>query len=262
MTQQLTCNPQAFQRAVLTYDNAAQLQQLIAQALAQDVTRALATSALSGPQPIARALEIGCGTGFFTQALTRRVPVHTLFLNDLTDAMLAHARQVVDRRVIVTPLLGDAEDMIWPSPLDLVASSSVVQWFKNPLNVTDRAYSALRVGGLLAVSTFLPATLTELKQLLHIGLNYPSVSDWCAALANGFEVCALHTTRHTLTFESPRAVLRHLQRTGVTGQSPGFRWTRNKLEDFETQYRKRYATVDGAVRLTYSALRITARKVN
>ena len=54
-------------------------------------------------------------------------------------------------------------------------------------------------------------------------------------------------------FATPRAVLRHLRATGVTGTHDGFRWTKRSLFAFEEAYRARFAADDGeeSVHLTY-----------
>lgn len=253
--QRLICKPSAFSRAAATYNESACVQRKLASALLERI--------LSLPTPLqaGAVLEVGCGTGATAREIVRRLAPQQLIVNDIAEGMLAKTlAELADCGAQILGLPGDAETIDWPENLDAVISCSVVQWFKNPLGVLDRAYCALHDGGTVAVSTFLPGTLAQVSDFTGCGLSYPDENAWRLALINGFEIEHFSVSEHRMCFDTPRAVLRHLQMTGATGSATHFRWSTNLLADFDTYYRNAHSAPEGGVVLTYRALQFIARK--
>ena len=257
--QRLICKPSAFSRAADSYDANARVQKELANALLERF--------LSLPKaPVAGTVfEVGCGTGEAARQVVLRMAPKRLIVNDVAPGMLAKTLEGLsvaaeEADVRVTALSGDAETMNWPIELDAVLSFSAVQWFKNPLGVLDRAYSALNDGGVVAVSTFLPGTACEVTDFTGCALAYPEEAAWQEAMANGFDVEHFVVSTHRLICESPLAVLRHLQATGAAGSASGFRWNTAKLAQFDRHCRSAHPAPGGGVCLTFRALQFIARK--
>lgn len=244
-----------FAAALDTYDRHALAQQHINQRLSKMLQK-------YGQHQFDSVLEIGCGSGDLTRLLAEQCQVRSWWLNDLNMAALERVKQ----RLSLTNsqlLAADAEQLDHSLALhaqfDLVASASTVQWFEQPQRLLYLAQQALPAQGLLLFSTFLPDNLLEIKRLTQVGLNYPTKTTWLKWLQHAFELLAFDIDPITLEFDSPSAVLRHLQATGVTATNRTF-WTKGRLQDFYQSYQRHFSAPNGQVHLSYAPLLVLARK--
>lgn len=247
-----------FASAAATYDAHAKLQRELADDLALNLCRFQTR--------FDRVLEVGAGTGFLTTRLSRDCGIGTYYINDLSAELAQSAKRNAQANhascIDFELLSGDGEHIAWPDDLDLVASSSCVQWFKNPLSLIDSAAESLVDNGMLAFTTFLPGTFHETESLLGVGLAYPDVDLWRKKLLEHFVTLHLDVQTRVCHFDSPRDVLKHFKATGVNNCSTKFVWTKTKLSAFENEYRQRFSTPDDGVTLTFVTLSVIARKRN
>ncbi|GLS46808.1 methyltransferase domain-containing protein [Methylobacterium brachythecii] len=143
----------AFDRAD-EYDGAARIQAVVAEGLAA----AIAAEPLA-PSP--RVLEIGCGTGFLTQALRSRVSVGPMLASDIAPAMIARCRKRIGEAPDLHFAVMDAERPAAAAGFDLIASSLAAQWFADLPSALAELAALLRPGGLLAVTTLAAGTFRE-----------------------------------------------------------------------------------------------------
>ncbi|OVZ60830.1 dethiobiotin synthase [Pigmentiphaga sp. NML080357] len=144
-----------FDAAAGRYASHAALQREVAEELATRIAR------LSLP-PRPRILEIGCGTGFLSAALARRLGPAQWTLTDISPQMLETAR-----RELVLPgesrfrvMDGEFPDM-GLGRFDLVCSSMAVQWFGDLDAGLARMGRLLDEGGWMAVATLAADTFVE-----------------------------------------------------------------------------------------------------
>ena len=208
-----------------------------------------------------RVVEFGCGTGSYSRILLHTLQPESLLLNDLCREMEECVRDLcasAPSRVSFLP--GDAEALDFPEGTDLITSCSTLQWFNNPKAFFLRCHRALAENGVLAFTTFGATNLREIRQLTGNGLDYPSVGELQAALrSSGFDILHAEEEVATLSFPTPRAVLKHLKQTGVTGTEKRV-WTRSRLQAFCEGYTARFGDPAGHVSLTYHPIYIIARK--
>lgn len=204
----------------------------------------------------ARTLEIGCGAGGLTHQFLANFTTDTLYLNDLYD-------DVVYNNLTISPekcqfLIGDINTLPLPDTLDLVLSASALQWIYPLDRLLDRLAQALKTNGLLAIGSFAQQNLWQMRTLTGVGLDYYT-TDALAELVerSGFEILSLIDYLEMLHFKTPRAVLKHLQATGVTGGAQ-FVWTKATLEKFYDKYQS--LAEDAGVPLTYHPVLMIARK--
>lgn len=214
-----------------------------------------------------RIFEIGCGSGNLTTRLAKNYEIQKMFLNDLyAQVVLPFDQHQID--FPVEWMIGDAEAIAYPVHLDLIVSSSALQWMTDLDHLFAKSHQALvsseESSGLLCFSTFGQQNLTQIKRLTGQGLDYVSVEELRNKLqAQGFDV--LHISEHLeqLYFEHPKQVLQHLKATGVTATAQKHRWTKQSLEHFYQSYRQFIITDEHenlVYPLTYHPIYVIARK--
>ena len=242
-----------FARSVRSYAEYAQAQRLIAERMC-----AMLRSLL--PDRPADVLEIGCGTGTFTRLFIQHFHPVRMTLNDICPEVREALTDIPFSDSTVRFVCGDAEHCELPGGQSLIVSCSVMQWFEDPERFIRRCHDLLAPGGILALSTFGPDNLREVKDITGSGLEYPSVHQLGRMLSDaGLETLLLHDERIVLNFPSATDILRHLKHTGVTG-IVRTQWTPGRLADFSTEYSSRYGAGDGSVPLTYHPVYMIAKK--
>jgi malonyl-CoA O-methyltransferase len=141
-----------------------------------------------------QVLEIGCGTGFLTQALADAFPGADWLMTDIAPAMVERSRERfrTDPRFRFAVLDGEHPDLDEP-PFDHHCTSLAVQWFEELRPGLERLLSLLRPGGHLAFSTLVEDSFTEWRQahdelgLEHGMQSYPSVDELVGLKLGGRE---------------------------------------------------------------------------
>lgn len=151
----------AFERAAPRYDEAALLQREVGRRMLERLDLIQIK-----PQVI---LDIGCGTGSASRALTQRYKDARLVSVDLAFNMLKEARQRLPfltrwRAKRPAYICADAECLPFDSAsADMIFSNLTLQWCDDLDRVFAEFRRVLKPGGLLMFSTFGPDTLKELR---------------------------------------------------------------------------------------------------
>ncbi len=105
-------------------------------------------------------LEVGCGPGFFSVEIARRVPEGHLELFDLQPEMLEKARRKLERaglQSVVGYTAGDARELKLPdASFDVAFLVSVLGEVPDPRKCLAGLHRILRPGGLLSITESLP----------------------------------------------------------------------------------------------------------
>lgn len=147
---------ETFNQAVLDYDRVAVLPKEIAERMLErfDLIQIK-------PQVI---LDIGCGTGFCTQLLSKRFPHAEIIALDIASGMLRFAKghdYQAKKPLFINAEMGQlplADDSV-----DLIISNLALPWALNLEFTFHEWRRVLRPNGLLMFSTFGPDTLKELR---------------------------------------------------------------------------------------------------
>jgi len=107
----------------------------------------------------ARVLEIGCGSGNLSHLLLQNLQIDRLILNDLYAEVQQHfsQQQQLEWRI------GDIEQLEFPTQLNLVTSSSALQWMTDLQAVFTKVAYALVQQGFFCFSIFGQQNLKEIK---------------------------------------------------------------------------------------------------
>ena len=177
----------AFDSAAAGYDRHAPVQRTAAARLADRI------AALSLPeQP--RILEVGCGTGFLSEALRRRLGPADWTITDLSPAMLSACRTRLgdpkDARFLV---LDGERPALDGEPFDLICASLALQWLDDLGGALVGLKRLLKPGGYLAFATLADGTLGAWRQAhadegLEAGTpEFPTVAALQAAAGGSVE---------------------------------------------------------------------------
>lgn len=217
----------SFDAAAEHYDDVAVLQREISD-------RILERLELVKLQP-ATILDIGAGTGVATFELSKRYKKSRVIAFDLAPNMLKQARQrggmlnklsnkLSGKRAFVC---GDAEQLPFADhSIELIFSSSTLQWCSNLDHTFAELKRILKPGGLLMFSTFGPDTLKELRQSwqaadtnnteavhVHDFVDMHDIGD--AILRAGFADPVMDVENFTLTYSDAYQLMRELKTLGA-----------------------------------------------
>lgn len=222
-----------------TYDSHAKIQRRVSERLIKKLDRYPSIQ-------YDRVLEIGCCTGTLTELLINSAKIKKLFLNDLVPSFYDTVMSRLSKPLLleIEPIFGDIETLQLPRHLDLVISSSTLQWIADIKALINKVALALQNNGYFVFSLFGPGTLMEFKEITGIGLEYFASGTIMDLLEKYFIIEEQESSWDTLFFSSPRDVLRHLQATGVGGVQE-HRWTSSGLRQFEKRYSDTFGTAEG-----------------
>ncbi len=241
-----------FSRGLPTYSRAASIQPEMARGLLAGLLRA------TGSDHFPRILEIGAGSGILTDLLEKQLVRDRLVLLDIVP----ECEKYHQRRPDTEFLAGDAETVDLNGPYDLILSNAAFQWFHDLRTFFPKLRNSLRPNGILAFTTFGPENLRELRELTGNALPYRTLDDLTELLRDpgGFDILDASERIEAVPFKDPLSILRHMKQTGVTApvrKQP--LWTPGRLANFEREYRARFSTPDGKVRLTYHPITVIAK---
>lgn len=251
---------QSFSRAAATYDSAAGLQKAVGKELLKRL------DAVDGLLP--QVMDLGCGTGYFSQALAERFGVDQLLCLDIAEGMLQHARNegALDD---ASWLCADAESLpLKNDSLGLVFSSLALQWCENTTLLFSEIGRVLRPGGVACISTLGPKSLWELREAWqhvdeHVHVNrFIPVEDLCQALPQELVVESCETQLRILQYSKLRTLTDELKKIGAhnmnAGEAKGLTG-REKVQQFKANY-ERFRSECGSLPASYEVYYLVLRK--
>lgn len=215
----------AFNLAAPTYDDAAVLQREVANRLNErlDFIKLL-------PEVI---LEVGSGTGYFSELLHQRYPKSRKISLDIAHNMLVTARNKLSwLQKLRRPqhwLCADIERLpLATQSLDMVVSNLTLQWSSDLESSFSNIHRCLKPGGLFMFTTFGPDTLKELRASWRHVDDYNHVNAFIdmhdigdALLRSGFSDPVMDVEHITLTYKEVTQLMRELKAIGAHNVTAG-----------------------------------------
>ena len=206
-------------------------------------------------------LDLGCGTGLFTQKLKKKYPKATVVGVDLAYAMLDKAKSSQSWRAHPAWLRADMHVLPFSNGLfDLVFSNQVFHWSPDYPALIREVNRVMNSGGCLMFSTLGPDTFQELRtageQHAHANdfLDMHDVGD--ILLAEQFLDPVVDMEQLVLRYKRWPDLLRSLQKQGVRNINPKRNQGltgRQHWAEFEALVLK-HRTPEGKYPLTYEVL--------
>lgn len=239
-----------FSRCAHLYDKYAAVQHFAAAELLKGLPR----------RDFANILEIGCGTGIYTEMLRKRFGMSRIEAIDISSEMIEVATAKM-RESTISFLVGDAERVCPKWDYDLITSSAAFQWFDDLEAATARFKNALkRRGGVMTLSAFGPKTFQELGAVISelsegrvsIGsAGFPGRRKLQDIMLRHFKHAGIKELMIKRTYPAFRDLLATIRYTGVRGNGSGaFMWKRRELASAELLYKKMF----GAIEATYQII--------
>jgi malonyl-CoA O-methyltransferase len=209
-----------FARAAASYDEVA--------VLAQEIGRRMAERLDYVRLEPARVADIGCATGDGIHEMRRRYPRALPLAIDFALPMLevARGRSTWMERLrgrTVHALNADVNKLpLATNALGLAWSNLLLHWLPDPLPAFRELHRVIEVGGLLTFSLLGPDTLKEIRHAAEaLGMESPvrrfhdmhDIGDMLVAA--GFADPVMDMEMITLTYDSPRGLLRDQRLLGV-----------------------------------------------
>lgn len=239
-----------FSAARETYRRGASVQRRVAESLWSRVV-----PLIEGKRDFGRIIEVGAGTGVLTELYEMALTCGGCRWSSLELWDLAEHFGMLPSNA--SWLTCDAETCIRsvePESVNLLLSSSTLQWFHSPERFVAEAYRVLRKGGIAAFALYGEGTFSQLRELTGVSLRYPSLATLKAALPADAIIEVGETESISMDFASPKELLRHLRETGVNGAT-------EPSPALALRIARHYpASPDGRYRLSYCPLYLIFRK--
>ena len=245
----------AFNKAATTYDAVAELQNEIGDRLIErlDYVRL---------QP-ARILDLGAGTGFFSDALLKRYRKADVVALDIAENMLQQVQSRGGWFRKPRCVCADGESLPFADDsFDLVFSNLMLQWCLDLETTFTELRRVLAPGGLLMFTTFGPDTLMELRASWEAADGYSHVNTFIdmhdvgdSLVTTRWAEPVMDSERITVTYRELRTLMKELKQIGahnVTLGRPGGLTGRQRMQRMAEAY-ERYRA-DGVLPASYEVV--------
>lgn len=255
-----------FNRAALTYDGAARVQQYSARELVKQFDL-LQTTPTNEAHISGSWLDLGCGTGFAVPSLLK-LGVKDVVGADLSPIMCEMSSNNLSH-LPFTSLTCDAENLPFKdSSFDGIFSNLMVQWSENLDCLFSEAHRVMKPGSLFAFSTLGPKTMHELKSawakvdpFVHVN-TFSDPSFLVNNCEKFFTIESFHRQEYIQQHSGLSPLLKELKAIGATnvnsGRRPGL-GGRERLKQLEQAYQQ---LCGDSLSLTYDLIWVVARSTS
>lgn len=199
------------------YDSYAHLQKETAERMA----RALEPWQFSVPAGM--VLEVGAGTGFFTEYLDQMYPGRQLIISDISPEMVHFCEKKFDSGKNRSFQVMDVEEAGWPEEeYAVIAGNFVAHWLKYPAEVMSKMANSLKPGGFLLTSFPGKESFPQWKKYcLKLGLPFtanplPDLEEMVVKLSMGPVKVDYYEDQSNEEYDSVIDFYRHLKRSGTS----------------------------------------------
>ncbi|MDD3089603.1 MAG: methyltransferase domain-containing protein [Candidatus Omnitrophica bacterium] len=245
-----------FSKSAGTYDDHARVQKICASLLLEICPR----------DGISRVLEIGCGTGIYTELLAEKYPTAKIVSVDISEEMVNAAR-AKGLGANVDIFSADAECLDMGMGYDLVTSNASLQWINGLDGFFSSVAGALSPGGSLCFSIYGPETFWEMQSVLEEvfgeralieAARFKCLTDIERSMSGLFSRVEIVEQRCGVDFPDMVSFMRDVRLSGTRGEGllKKVFFGREKLKAIEDAYIKKC----GRIIATHQVFLVTGRK--
>jgi malonyl-CoA O-methyltransferase len=244
----------SFNRAVITYQDHARLQKIVAEILLEKIL----CVKFSPPQHI---LDVGTGSGQLIHALTQHYPNAQIYGIDISINMLRYSQQRFAKPYFIK---ADAAQLPFANDsIDLLISNLTLQWCNDIATVFSEFARVLTPNGALFFSTLGPDTLIELRQSWATVDNASHVNEFFdmhqlgdALMQIGFTHPVMDIDRLQLDYSQVYQLMKELKAIGahnITAGRPKTLMGKQKIQAMINAYEK-YRLANGQLPASYEVI--------
>jgi malonyl-CoA O-methyltransferase len=203
-----------FNRGAKTYHQAAHLQAQIAKNLSHHLIGVQADD----------ILEIGCGTGLFTQYLLKTFPQSNVLLTDISPSMIEECRQQFRELSPTAFACVDGETLHELPSFDLIVSSMTLHWFNAFQSSVQRIQQKLKKNGRFIFAMLTDYSLHEWQNMCDY-FNYPIATPAFPSLIqlkNQFPEFTFRVEEIKEIYSNAHTFLKTLKFLGATAARPEY----------------------------------------
>lgn len=206
---------QRFNKGAETYDSACLVQARIADRLLQLIPRVSAQN----------ILEIGCGTGLFSQVIAAEFPKASFLLTDISPVMVNTCKKRFASYPQMQFACVDGEKLPFSSVYDLIVSNMTLHWFTDIKNSFAKIIDRLAPGGRFTFAMLGENSLAEWRDVCQtLGLpiatpHFPMIS----VLQNTFKDMQFKVETLTQQYSNIYDFLRSLKKIGATASRENYK---------------------------------------
>ena len=206
-------------------------------------------------------LEIGCGTGNYTQLLRDAFRKSRIEAIDISDAMIKLAeKKLSDGNTVFWT--ADAETAEFNRKFDLVTSNAVFHWLGDLESMSGKLKDLIKEDGAVTFSIFGPKTFLELKKSIMAvaGKDVPMTADNFydkekigLIFRKHFKDVRVTERIMTETYPSLTDLLRKVKYSGTRGRGAGLGklWSPGFIKKIENKYMECFGTVEATYQIFF-----------
>lgn len=234
-----------FSKHARQYDSYSAIQELCARELVSKIDK----------NDFRSILDIGCGTGCWTELLKEKFPLAEIKAVDISYEMIKIAQEKLrDSRIRFIKV--DGEEIDFDEEFDLISSNAVFHWFVNLKEALLKYRCLLKERGVILFSFFGPRTFFELERSLKktfagdISISssgFPGRREIEKLLAGFFKEAETEERLYRETYSSLRELLKRIKYTGTKGMGitdSNSLWTPKAMAGLERDYRDLFKDIN------------------
>lgn len=216
------------------------------------------------PGPV---LEVGAGTGIFTQHLKRILPKREIEVTDASSKMLQKARSVLDKNdddLLNFSQFDGENDEIEQLHYALICGNHVAHQFENPAATLEKLALGLTLDGLMLISFPGEDSFQEWRSVcVDLGIPYtgkpmPGTEPLVIHLSMGPVQVDFYEDQSTWYFENFETFRFHMSAGGMEVENGKRRLTEKEINLLNNNWKKRK---DGSIGLTFHNVFLAVKRI-
>lgn len=210
-------------------------------------------------------LEIGAGTGIFTEYLSGMFPKRELNVSDVSHEFLEHARsRIEDNEALSFTQFNAESDDIDEFHYSLICGNHVAHQFKNPATALEALAKGLKIDGLMLMSFPGEDSFHEWRSICldlgipHTGKPMPGTEPLVIHLSMGPVQVDFYEDQSTFYFDDFNQFLSHVSMGGMDIQKKERQLIDKEIKLLNDNWK---TTQDGQIGLTYHNVFLALKRI-